>query len=60
MVKFKVCLERYIVRNKPKSCILTGRFMTLFPGYFPERGTHQGPSGKILIAPAQPCREPCE
>lgn len=34
--------------------------MTLFPGYFPERGTHQGPSGKILIAPAQPCREPCE
>lgn len=34
--------------------------MLLFPGYSGDRGTHQRPSGEILIVPAQSCRDPRE
>lgn len=57
-LKCKICSTK--LNTNRKSHILTGRFMTLLPGSSSNREAHHEASGKILIAPVQPCREPCE
>lgn len=48
----------FSVEPQPESSILTGRFMLLLVDSSGDGGTHQGAGSEILIAPAQPCREP--